>query len=80
MICFGWKESAIYSPRYAHFRKWLTNGQFVFIAVHNGQSRPFIAPEAPIPHHPFKEDISKDKSLGRFVCNELEEEKARRSS
>ena len=26
-----------------------------------------MAPEAPIPHHPFKEDISKDKSLGGFV-------------
>ena len=49
MICFGWKESAIYSPRYAHFRKWLPDGQFMFIAVHYGQSGPFIAPDAPIP-------------------------------
>ena len=42
IICFGWKESAIYSPRYAHFREWLPNGQFMFIAVHYVQSGPCV--------------------------------------
>ena len=35
--------------------------------LHYGQSGPFTSPDAPIPHHPFKEHISKGNKPVSYV-------------
>ena len=45
MVCFGWKELAIYSPRYAGCRKWLPNGYPKYLLVNNiDNSIPNVCP------------------------------------